>query len=540
MKKLPLALLLGLVLLSFATKNVLAQTEIEKKQAALEANIQTLQPNAESFSTTMIENVQVDTILYTMGGHPQKDANGETSYSHGMVGGMNRAIAWMFNSPAATTERYVADVMNSAGFKIARPAYAQGLGFASLDPILNTWKTFRNMAYLLFVVVFMVIGFLIMMRQKVGGQTVVTAQQAIPHIIISLLLVTFSYAIAGLLIDFMYLIMYLLLALFNKDQESFLNKNFLSLGWTMVSSGTTAAYQAVQEFGESMQSSLGQFGQEALTFLGSLTLAVVVAIAITLKIFELFFELLKTYVTVVLTIAFAPIILAAGAIPGKNTFKQWVNDIIGNLAAFPTVLLVLIVFDELTGGIGGTTPVIEKGGFQPPYLFGTGSTGVLPFIIGMGMLMIMPELVKEAKKAAGAKEGIFAQFARDMGQSMKQGMKGGEVIPGVGITDTNKLPFGGVSGGNIARKTGIGMAGLAGGAKKAIIPTAVNTLGILDRVRGGGSSSTVHPGEAFKGGFANAASYAAELTDDKEVQKNKTIKAIIDQRKAKKGSESET
>ncbi|MBU0576493.1 hypothetical protein KJ654_02425, partial [Patescibacteria group bacterium] len=75
MKKLLRALLVGVVVLPFMAQSVLALSEIEKKQAALEANLQTLQPNAESFSTTMSENIQVDAILYTMGGHPQKGAN---------------------------------------------------------------------------------------------------------------------------------------------------------------------------------------------------------------------------------------------------------------------------------------------------------------------------------------------------------------------------------------------------------------------------------------------------------------------------------
>ena len=509
MKKLLTALLAGLVLLPFMAKSASAAIpQIDKKGAALEANIQTLQPNAEAFSSTMADNIMIDFGIYsTLGGKPERGANGEITYSRGMVGEMGRMMAWMLGNPAATTERYIADVLDSAGVKIVQPAYAQGLGFASLDPVLNTWKTFRNMAYLLFVVVFMVIGFLIMMRQKVGGQTVVTAQQAIPHIIIALLLVTFSYAIAGLLIDLMYLVMYLLLALFNKDQQSFLNKNFSTLGLTMITSGTSAAYDAVQQFGESMESSLGNFGQEAVTFLGSLTLAVVVAIAITLKIFELFFELLKTYVTVVLNIAFSPIILAVGAIPGKNTFEQWVKDVVGNLAAFPAVLLVLIVFDELTGGIGGDTPAIESGGFLPPYLFGgnSASAGILPFMIGVGMLMIMPEIVKEAKKMLGAKEGIFSQFARDIGKSLGQGWTGGEIIPGMSFTDTRKLRFGGLSGENLTRKGLVGGAILGGGIAGGVV---------------GGAGEIVKPGmfrrTAVRWG-AGAGRRVADTTGDEQI-----------------------
>ena len=469
MKKLLIALLMGVALLPFMAKSVSAKlVELERNQAATIYSAQTSQPTQEAYGNEVFDGWMVNLLYSSVGGKPTKVVGSdEVTYTGGMVGGMTEVMAWMFNSPAATTERYVADVLNSAGVAIAQPAYAQGLGFASLDPILNTWKTFRNMAYLLFVVVFMVIGFLIMMRQKVGGQTVVTAQQAIPHIIVALLLVTFSYAIAGLLIDLMYLVMYLLLALFDKDNETFLNKNFLELGWVMISNGTEAAFEAVQKFSGKMESSLPDFAQDITSILGGLTLSVVVAIAITLKIFELFFELLKTYITIVLTIAFSPVILAMGALPGKDTFKQWILDLVGNLAAFPTVMLVLIVFDELTGGISGNPPAIEQGGFQPPYLFGSGSAGVLPFMVGVGMLMIMPEIVKEAKTAVGAKEGIFQKFATKIGESAKKGWEGGEIIPGVGVTDTRKFYGGGISGKNLARKGLIGGSTLVGGVTGA-------------------------------------------------------------------------
>jgi len=494
MKKLLIALLAVVLLFPAIAKPVVAQIkqapksgitklkEVDEFNSAVEANILTKQANRQGYSKGINNDLLVLTFQRIMGGIPQDDGTGGITYSPGMVGNVTQAIAWMINSPAATTERYVADVMNSAGFKIAQPAYAQGLGFASLDPILNTWKTFRNMAYLFFVVLFLVIGFLIMMRQKIGGQAAITAQQAIPQIIVSLLLVTFSYAIAGLVIDLMYVVMYLLLALFQKDQGVFLNKNFLQLGWIMVSNGATMAYEAVQEFSDSMQGNLEYWGDGVIPTLGSITLAVVVALAIALKIVELFFELLKTYVTIVLTIAFSPILLAFGAVPGQNPFKQWMLNLVGNLAAFPTVLLVLIVSDQLTNHISGTelvdNVILEGGGFQPPYLFGSGTAGLMPFIVGLGMLMIMPEIVKEAKKAMGAKEGIFQQLAGKMGDSLGKGWKGGELIPGFAMSDTSKWAGGGLSGGNFARKGAIGAAGLAGG-----IPYGVAT-NIRDRAHG--------------------------------------------------------
>jgi hypothetical protein len=46
-----------------------------------------------------------------------------------------------------------------------------------------------------------VVGFMIMFRSKIGGQTLVTLGNFLPGVITSLILITFSFAIAGLLID---------------------------------------------------------------------------------------------------------------------------------------------------------------------------------------------------------------------------------------------------------------------------------------------------------------------------------------------------
>ena len=125
----------------------------------------------------------------------------DSPYAHGLTDTLGDYIAYMYSTPPASTEVFIADLLDSAN--IVEPAYAQGLGFASLTPILGAWKIFRNVSYFFFIIAFLAIGFMIMFRQKIGGQTVVTAQQALPRIIISLLAVTFSFAIAGFLIDIM-------------------------------------------------------------------------------------------------------------------------------------------------------------------------------------------------------------------------------------------------------------------------------------------------------------------------------------------------
>lgn len=324
-------------------------------------------------------------------------------YGRGAIGDMGAAVAYLF-TPAASSKTYVADVMKSA--HMIPKAQAQGIGFASLDPILETWKIFRNIAYLFFVITFLIIGFMIMFRTKLSGQTVVTAQQAIPQIIIALVAVTFSYAIAGFLIDIMYLFMYLIIGLFGNTTE-LIDKNFMQLGMDLVT-GSDGAFgtvnQAVQAFVGSIGANMGALGDVA-AWVSGITVALIVAIAILIGVFKLFFELLKTYIKIITSIAFAPITLMMGAIPGNNTFVPWIKTIIANLAAFPTVLILLIMYKTITENSAA------DGGFLPPYMIGQGNGAAITTLAGIGIILVLSEAVKEVKKALGDKDGIITTLS---------------------------------------------------------------------------------------------------------------------------------
>src|SRR6185369_5532352 len=123
----------------------------------------------------------------------------------GAIGTTLNMTSLALTNPPVSSREYIADLMQTVGHPFAQTAYAQGLGFSSLSPILGLWKIFRNIAYFFFIVIFVFIGFMIMIRSKIGSQAAVTVQQALPKLVVSLILVTFSYAIAGLLLDLMYL-----------------------------------------------------------------------------------------------------------------------------------------------------------------------------------------------------------------------------------------------------------------------------------------------------------------------------------------------
>jgi hypothetical protein len=61
---------------------------------------------------------------------------------------------------------------------------------------------------MLFIIIFLVIGMAIMLRVRIDPRTVMTIQNQIPKIIIGVVMVTFSFAIAGFLIDMMWTSMY--------------------------------------------------------------------------------------------------------------------------------------------------------------------------------------------------------------------------------------------------------------------------------------------------------------------------------------------
>lgn len=127
----------------------------------------------------------------------------------GAFGTMNNMIASL-NTPPASGVEYIAQVKDSF---LGKPAYAQGVGFSGLQFLLPLWRGFRNAVYVLASIIFVVIGIMIMLRVKISPQAVVTVQSAIPQLITTLILVTFSYAIAGLVIDISNFIQALVVAL---------------------------------------------------------------------------------------------------------------------------------------------------------------------------------------------------------------------------------------------------------------------------------------------------------------------------------------
>ncbi len=144
----------------------------------------------------------IDPQTHKLGLSPPADGQPQLGGLLGIAPGM---FAQIYTPPASSLD-YVRYLSNNFG--VVEPAHAQVNGFEALQPIQNIWIAVRNLSYLIFVIIFVIIGLAIMLRVKIDPRTVMTIQNQIPRVIISILLITFSYAIVGLMIDIMWLSTY--------------------------------------------------------------------------------------------------------------------------------------------------------------------------------------------------------------------------------------------------------------------------------------------------------------------------------------------
>lgn len=420
----------------------------EKVESQIRANVG-LEKNGElateSFTGIILGSTASEIILGGQGGGIT--ANGTAFlgtppkgeelayYRPGALGNLSNATGFVATLPVSTSEymAYVRDsIQNPLG---AQPAYAQGLGFSSLRPVLDLWRLFRNLAYFFFVIIFLVIGFLIMFRSKIGGQAAVTVQQALPKIIVSLLLVTFSYAIAGLMIDLMYLLIYLMISIFARGdsindvltasnltkiafQDSFFGNIWLLMGGDV--SGTIAGH--VGGMVANMLSNTGWASwTSGIAGLGAdIIVHLVLVIALLVNMFRVFFALLRAYVGVVFSVVFAPIQLLVGALPGQNTFGAWLRGLMENLLAFPVVifLIFMALYFTYQPDRWGTQ---DQGGFAAPQLgIHQGVAGEIAMaFLQFGILAMIPQAIEIAKGLASGKLNV--DVGKAVGEFWKQG-----------------------------------------------------------------------------------------------------------------------
>lgn len=351
----------------------------------------------------------------------------------GLVSVMGHLIDYTFVPPVSSAQ-YVAYMKDNFG--ITKSAYAQfsesdtnpcatdtvrGVGFCGLLPVLPIWVTMRNIVYLILILVFVVIGLGIMLRIHIDPRTVMTVQNQIPKIIIGIVAITFSFAIAGFLIDIMWVTTYLFAGVITGatngaidtthmtaviragnpiDAANSLPNSILDIARETSSALANLIQHAVIERGQD----LGVFGDLAGGLINIIAFLVFL-IAIVVALLRLWVSLIFAYINIILDVIFAPFWIIAGLLPGSSMgVGAWARDLIANLAVFPVAISFFLLADYLIDAFsrsGGPNEVTIVRSFVPPLMGGTDAKAVAA-LIGFGFILMLPNVMATVKAALKA------------------------------------------------------------------------------------------------------------------------------------------
>lgn len=378
----------------------LESTQLEKFQEAViiqpDYNKETF--DAQSFTDTL--NSINTGILGCVGSVCPEVKGVHTQGGGGIINITSSAISFMYTIPPASGMQYLADLGKK--FNIASPVYAQDFGRLGTGDILRVWRGFRNAAYALFVVLFVVIGFAIMFRVKLNPQTVITIQSALPRIIIALLLVTFSYAIAGMLLDLVGVTVGLVDAILEPLLPGFWG-SIANFGKGLLTQATVGAIVGgiIGAFGGLNPASIG-----AGAIMGSALFMLVLGLLFVFAVFRLLWMYLMAYVRMLLQIILAPLIILFNTLPGRPVFWGWFGGLLAEVSVFVTSYILIATGWILMRAIDpwGNTPDVPSppvlGGF--PVLGGIVSASLFSLVkslIGLGILIMTPNIANVVRES---------------------------------------------------------------------------------------------------------------------------------------------
>lgn len=371
----------------------------------------------------------------------------------GAMGQMVGLISATYNIPVSTVD-YTSHLAENFG--VTKKVYAQGQGFDNLRPILNLWTRIRNITYLAFVVIFVLIGLGIMLRVKIDPRTTMNIQNQIPKIIVTLLLITFSYPIAGAFIDTMWMATYVGINVITDPSvtacpaigtaaTTTLLENPIAFLHALLGNSACGRAWGVGELSLNVGSTVGDIVSNVILsvlglstdtagcsawnpdswgrcasriiysfFASIITLLgfIVVLGAIYLSLFRVWFSLIKAYVTFIFYTMLGPLWIFLGLIPGAQSFGfgQWLRRILAPLMVFPMtvflfVMAAVVVNDPVLSNFDAARP--NDGVFLPPLVSNPSLSDNLGYIFALGVILLAPEAIAMTRAAFKAPDSTY-------------------------------------------------------------------------------------------------------------------------------------
>lgn len=271
-------------------------------------------------------------------------------------------VEQIFTNKSLSGITYTKNVLKNLNIIPEAQAQVSGFGFSALDPVLALWRGSRNIAYSLLILVTIIMAFMIMFRVKISPQLVISVQSALPKVITAIILITFSYAIAGFLVDLMYVVIGLVSMLFTGYVGTFFGIttpaifNLLTAGQPIGGInigifGLSIAYLYlfIIALGLIIVTTMGLISSALLNPVIGLVLFLVALIGFILLIIHIIrviFMLIRAFTNILLLTIFAPFQILAGTLISSVGFGSWIKDFVANLSVFVVtgVLFLLSLF----------------------------------------------------------------------------------------------------------------------------------------------------------------------------------------------------
>lgn len=378
-------------------------------------------------------------------------------------------LATMFNNNPISGVGYIKYQMSK--FTLISEVNAQGFGYNNAGTsIIPLWQMTRNMSYGFMVIAVIILAFMIMFQVKINPQTVITVQAAIPKIVAALILITFSYAIAGFVIDLMYVLIGLLAMLLSTGGLSGMSTTDLFVDMTTRNAFVLMYSYWVHLMGASLMT-LGSGAGMGIIMALILFFVILAVLWWSLKIIIM---MVKNFALLLITIVTGPFEIMFGTMTQSLGFGTWIKKIISFGVFYPVLILMFFLSffflsqgddpnsasAQALGTVASHTPfqparnIITNNSWEPPLSFLSVSGTRLIWI--MVSLFIFSEITKVAEMVQAFVQG--KQWAYGSGIS--------EVEKGVGQTLGKPLSE---AGGNVAKGVASSIGTAVGTAIKAAV-----------------------------------------------------------------------
>lgn len=282
----------------------------------------------------------------------------------GLVGFANNGMmSALYNQPEVDVVSHLAQEW-VPGYTASNSVYAEsGYEFLQGTKIIPLWNSVRSIAYVFFVLVLIVAGFMIMFRRKIGGQIAITVFNTLPNVIIGLVMATFSFALVGIMLDIGAVLTRIVAAILSDNVSGLVSvNNPFSLYSVFFDKGNAGTFwKAVLDafgsiFDQPVDPDAGFFkaiaqklinsAQDVSVALFTGAIGVIVLLVIVLLFLiasvKVWVTLLKAYLAILFDTVVSPLIWAFSAIPGGSGMAgQWFRRLAKNILTFPAVFLLI-------------------------------------------------------------------------------------------------------------------------------------------------------------------------------------------------------